>query len=61
MNQEYLISELKRVNQSRLISVDEITTGITSIVEDGYYKRTNKDTEIIRIDIKDDRLWIERI
>lgn len=61
MNQEYLISELKRINQSRLISVDEVTTGITSIVEDGYYKRMNKDTEIIRIDIKDDRLWIERI
>ena len=61
MNQEYLISELKRVNQSRLISVDEVTTGITSIVEEGYYKRMNKDTEIIRIDIKDDRLWIERI
>lgn len=61
MNQEYLDSELKRVGQSRLIGVDEFTTSMIDIIKDGYFNRINNDTEIIRIDIKDDRLWIERM
>lgn len=61
MNQEYLNSELKRIGQSRLIGVDEFTTSMIDIIKDGYFNRINNDTEIIRIDIKDDRLWIERM
>lgn len=61
MNQEYLNSELKRIGQSRLIGVDEFTTSMIDIIKDGYFNRIDNDTEIIRIDIKDDRLWIERM
>lgn len=56
MNQEYLSSELKRINQGRLITINEFC--------DGIYKIINCDNEtgsVFRMDIKDDKLWIEKI
>ena len=56
MNQEYLEDELKRIGQSRLISIDEFC--------DGIYKLINSDNNtgsVFRMDIRDDKLWIEKI
>ena len=56
MDKDYLDSELKRIKQSRLITLDEFNQSIDKII--------NSDTEsgsIYRIDIKGDKLWIEKI
>ena len=56
INQEYLMSELERINQGRLITISEFC--------DGIYKIINSDNEtgsIFRMDIRDDKLWIEKI
>ncbi len=56
MNQDYLENELKRIGQDRLITIDEFC--------DGIYKLINGDSDtgsVFRMDIKDDKLWIEKI
>ena len=50
------MSELERINQGRLITISEFC--------DGIYKIINSDNEtgsIFRMDIRDDKLWIEKI
>ena len=54
MDKDYLTNELKRIGQSRLIKIDELNDGIYKIIND------NRDG-IYRIDIKGDKLWIEKI
>ena len=51
---DYLNKELKRINQHRLITKDELNSGIYQII-------TDKPSGNYRIDIKDDELWIEKI
>ena len=56
MNPEYLNSELARIKQSRLITLDEFN--------DGIYKIINSDNDtgsVFRMDIRDDKIWIEKI
>ena len=55
MDQNYLTKELKRIGQSRLISLDEFNQSVVKIIDE-YNSR-----DIIRIDIRDDKLWIEKI
>ena len=53
----YLLNELKRINQSRLITKEEFNETINNIIN-------NKNIEtgsIIRLDVKEDELWIEKI
>ena len=54
-------SELLRIGQSRLILIDELVDSMISLIRKGYDERDNKNSEIIRIDITDDKLWIERM
>ena len=56
MNKDYLLSELKRIKQDRLIKIDEFTRSMYEIIN------TNYDTgSIIRMDIKDGNLWLKKI
>lgn len=55
MNREYLLEELIRIGQSRLIKIEELVMGIDKIINSNY-----ESGSIIRIDIKDDKLWIEK-
>ena len=55
MNKDYLLSELKRIKQDRLIKIDEFTRSMYEIIN------TNYDTgSIIRMDIKDGNLWLKK-
>ena len=54
MDKDYLMNELKRIGQSRLIKIDELNDGIYKIINDNI-------DGIYRIDIKGDKLWIEKI
>lgn len=56
MNKEYLESELTRINQSRLITIDELITSINDIINSNYDSGS-----VFRIDIKDDKLWMKKI
>ena len=60
IDKDYLDSELKRIGQSRLIRIDELIDSIYKIIIDNYNKK-NRSTEILRIDIRDDKLWIEKM
>ena len=55
MDKTYLQSELKRINQSRLITLEEFNESVFKIIED------SENGVVYRIDIKDDEIWIERI
>lgn len=54
MDKDYLMNELKRIGQSRLIKIDELNDGIYKIINDNI-------DGIYRIDVKGDKLWIEKI
>ena len=56
MDKDYLVSELKRIGQSRLITIDELTQSIYLIMN----KQKDKNNVYV-IDIKDDNLWIGKI
>ena len=56
MDNDYLISELKRIGQGRLISIDEVCGSIFNIIN-----MDNKSGTIYRIDIREDKLWIEEM
>ncbi len=53
MNQEYLKSELLRIKQSRLITMDEFISGFDEIINSSF-------GIVYKMDIKDDKLWIEK-
>ena len=55
MDQDYLNSELKRINQSRLITIDEFCESFLKIIND------YQSGDVVRIDIKGDRLWIGKV
>lgn len=56
MDKDYLDSELIRIGQSRLIKIDEFISGFDKIIND---KFNSGDT--YRIDIKGDKLWVEKM
>ena len=56
MDNNYLINELKRIGQSRLISINEVINSIFDIIN-----MDNKSGTIYRIDIREDKLWIEEM
>lgn len=56
MDDVYLKNELKRIGQSRLLKIDEIIKVIDDTINFKYDSGS-----VIRIDIKDDKLWIERM
>ena len=56
MNKEYLESELIRIKQSRLITKDEFNECINKIIN-----MDKENASIFRIDIKGDKLWMEKI
>lgn len=55
MNKEFLNQELIRIKQDRLITKEELTNVIEDIINNKY-----KDN-ILRIDIKEGKLWIEKV
>jgi len=56
MNKEYLDSELKRINQTRLITIDELVGSLFQVIDNNY-----ESGSIFRIDVKDDELWMKKI
>lgn len=56
MNTDYLESELTRIGQSRLITIDEFICAFDEIINSEY---TSGD--IFRIDIKGEKLWVEKM
>ncbi len=56
MDKSFLVSELKRIKQDRLITKDELSNSIYKIINGKY-----ESGSIIRIDIRDDKLWIEKV
>lgn len=56
LDKEYLNNELKRIGQGRLIEIVEFNNCIDKIINSGDATGT-----VYRIDIKGDKLWIEKI
>jgi hypothetical protein len=56
MNKEYLDSELKRIKQDRLITIEEIINSFDKILNSNF-----SSGDIFRIDVKGDNLWVEKI
>lgn len=56
MNKEYLDSELLRIGQGRLITMDEFIYGFDKIINSDF-----KSGECFRIDVKGDKLWVEKM
>lgn len=54
MNKDYLNSELKRIKQDRLITIDEFNNCIDNVIK-GYYRSGS----IIRLDVKNNDLMIK--
>lgn len=56
MDYAYLTSELLRIGQSRLISLEEFRFAFDKIISSEY-----QSGDIFRIDIKGDKLWVEKM
>lgn len=56
MNSEYLKDELKRIGQSRLITIEEFILGFDEIINSEY-----DSGDIFKIDIKGEQLWVEKM
>lgn len=56
MDNDYLLSELKRIGQSRLITKKEFVSCYDKIVSNEF-----NSGDIFRIDIKGDKLWVEKM
>lgn len=56
MDSVYLNSELKRINQDRLITMDEFILGFDKIINSEF-----NSGDVFRIDIKGSELWVEKI
>lgn len=55
MDSTYLNSELKRIKQDRLITLDEFNEAVNKVINN------YQSGDVIRIDIKGDKLWIAKI
>jgi 3-oxoacyl-[acyl-carrier protein] reductase len=56
MDKDYLDSELKRIGQDRLITMNEFVDGFDMIINSDY-----NSGDIFRIDIEGDKLWLEKM
>ena len=56
MNSEYLKDELLRIGQNRLVLLDELVYGFDKIINSNF-----NSGDIFRIDVKGDKLWVEKI
>ena len=56
IDKDYLDNELKRIRQNRLIEIDELSESIYRIIN-----MNEESGTIFRIDIKGDKLWIEKV
>ena len=56
MNKDYLECELKRIGQDRLINLEEFVLGFDKIINSEY-----DSGDVFRIDIKGDKLWVEKM
>ena len=56
MSNSYLESELVRIGQSRLITIDEFIYGYDKVINGNF-----NSGDIFRIDIKGDKLWLEKM
>ena len=56
IDKDYLDNELKRIGQNRLIEIDELSESIYRIIN-----MNEESGTIFRIDIKGDKLWIEKV
>jgi hypothetical protein len=56
MNNDYLLCELKRIGQSRLITIDEFILAFDKIINSKF-----ESGDTFRIDVKESELWVERI
>ena len=56
MNDVYLLDELKRIGQSRLIKLDEFVMAFDKIINSKF-----NSGDIFKIDIKEDELWVEKM
>ena len=56
MAEDYLRDELIRIEQSRLITVEEFISAFDKIVNSNF-----NSGDVYRIDIKGDRLWVEKV
>ena len=56
MNKEYLDSELMRIGQSRLITLEEFINSFDNIINSNFISG-----DIFRIDVKEDKLWVGKI
>ena len=55
IDKNYLKEELKRIKQSRLITKEELSKVVLDIINNKYIDN------VLRIDIKDGKLWIEKV
>ena len=56
MDKDYLDSELKRIGQGRLITMNEFVDGFDMIINSDF-----NSGDIFRIDIEGDKLWLEKM
>ena len=56
MDKDFLNKELSRIGQNRLITINEFCNSIYEIINDKY-----ESGSIIRMDIRDDKLWIGKV
>ncbi len=56
IDKTYLDSELTRINQSRLITLEELSNSIYMLTDSNY-----ESGSVFRIDVKDDKLWMNKI
>lgn len=56
MNKDYLSNELVRIGQDRLISIEEFIYGFDKIINGKF-----NSGDIFRIDVKEDKLWVEKM
>lgn len=56
MDNTYLTNELKRIGQNRLITLDEFVFAFDQIISGSF-----NSGEVFRIDIKGDKVWVEKI
>ena len=55
MDKEYLESELKRINQGRLITLDEFNECVNKVINE------YKSGDVVRIDTRGEELWITKV
>jgi len=56
VNNEYLYNELKRIGQDRLIKIDEFVGAFDKIINSEFNSGS-----VFRIDIRDGKLWVEKM